>query len=176
MGEEAWFTQRDIPTLDSAALSSFRAGESASVMAAWGRLLPDDKDSYTWAVLPSKFSRKILDVATSTSPSCWEESSSLQTMVRGIGIELDILGIQCNVLSKSFNNTWFYVDYFWLQNSCSRASHLREKWKLSSWLLDNCLKPYLCKCVRMIGLKKSYYFDDNHHHLIASSHIRPESG
>ena len=117
-------------------------------MAAWGRLLPDDKDSYTWAVLPSKFSRKILDVATSTSPSCWEESSSLQTMVRGIGIELDILGIQCNVLSKSFNNTCFYVDYFLaaklLQQSISPEREM-EVVLLTSRQLPETLSLQMCQ-------------------------------
>ena len=36
--------------------------------------------------------RTIPEVATRTKPSCWDESSSLQTTVRGNGIDFDILG------------------------------------------------------------------------------------
>ena len=81
-------------------------------------------------------------------------------MVRGIGIELDILGIQCNVFIKVLQQYLFLCCYVWLQNLCSRASHLRERWKLSSCLLVNYLKSYICKYVR--GCQ---FIDDHHHHI-----------
>ena len=39
--------------------------------------------------------RTIPEVATRTKPSCWDESSSLQTTVRGKGMDFDILKKRC---------------------------------------------------------------------------------
>ena len=81
-------------TFDSADLSSFKAGMSASEMAAWGRRWLSELQSQVLKYVKSNFLQGCIpDVATTTRPSCWDESSSLQTTVRGRGIDFDILQI-----------------------------------------------------------------------------------
>ena len=91
----------------------------------------------------------------------------MQTMVRGIGIELDILGMQCNVLSKSFNNTCFYLFLCCLflaaellQQSISPEREM-EVVLLTSRQLPETLSLQMCQDDRT---KKRYHFADNHHH------------